>query len=132
MDTPFVTQGRVGFLALDCVGLVIVSCQIAGLSPEYVSDYHFSSDYSAMLLEYMASNAAELAMDDIVPGSVLLFWLSKRHLPRHVGIVVPGSGLGTPLNFVHTSESVARVVESALDAKWQRHIHSAWGIRGLT
>jgi len=131
IGTPFVLQGRSGFNVLDCVGAISVPAAMVGVVLEPVAPYTLNCDYSERLIEYLARNMDAVPLDEIRAGDVLAFWLSKPRKPRHLGTVVPGTGAGSALDFVHTSEAAGRVVQNTLNPQWQSHIHTAWRLRGI-
>jgi cell wall-associated NlpC family hydrolase len=87
IGTPWVHQGRLPGVALDCAGLVIVVARKLGLVPPDfdINGYQRMPDGSMphTLRQYMVS----VRRENMAPGDVVSMAFDKD--PQHVGIVVP-------------------------------------------
>jgi hypothetical protein len=135
IGTPFVHQGRVPGVGLDCSGV------LAKAADEIGHPYHDRLDYRRMpsgaaLIEGMEKNATRILPAEVVPGCAFLFWIKREpphpNEPRHLAIV---SDLGPPMRMIHayarkgTGHDVGRVEEQEVTENWRHRIHSAWRFR---
>ncbi len=123
LGTPFLHQGRIPGVALDCAGLVIAVAQAIGA--ECVDQDGYSRSPSHGLLECALDEQPCLerveAMDRR-PGDVLLirFAGDPQHLAIHTGETI-----------IHSFASVGRVCEHRLSSVWAARIVCACRFRGL-
>lgn len=115
---PFRHQGRVPTGKTDCAGVIVHVADRHGL------EYYDQQDYPRR----PGGSRLEAALDDQpclrrIPlieraaGDVVLFRFDGD--PQHLGICT-GSGI------VHAYETVGKVVEHAIDDRWQRRIVRAY------
>ncbi|MGB0749047.1 MAG: C40 family peptidase [Magnetospiraceae bacterium] len=87
IGTPFQHQGRLKGVGVDCAGLVIGVTRELGLAPEDRPTYGHAPD--RYVLGEMLDRQARLKGRDgacAEPGDLLLFWVSDRRYPQHLGI----------------------------------------------
>ena len=129
IGTPFVHQGRLRGVGVDCAGLLIGVAHSLGLS-----DYD-ATGYGRAPHAGLADAAAEREMqriefDDVQPGDILKFRVEKHS--QHFGIVSSMSAHGTPaVYFVHSFSKVGRVVETRLDQFWRDRVTGAYRFPGV-
>lgn len=115
INTPFVHQGRLPGVALDCVGLVVAAARDAlGLGPEFdytgygrVPDGRTFLAICDRLMTRIDSSAAQL-------GDVIA--LRYQQHPQHMGVLA--DYLHGGMSIIHalgTSDGRGRVVEHSLD-----------------
>ena len=121
LETPWVHQGRLKGVGVDCVGLLVCAGRDAGYTIEDVEGY---PEYPSgtWLLEELERNCVRVYGVTQI-GDVLAFAASTQ--VWHVGLV---SGLG-PLVVIHCWRKTKRVVEVQLDESWRYQIHSVWRLR---
>ena len=120
-ETPFVHQGRIPGMALDCAGLVVMVAKTLGL--EYHDQTGYARRPSGGLLE--AALDAQPCLERITalePGCVLL--MRFKDDPQHLGIY-------TGETIIHAWQPVGKVCEHTLDAAWQRRIVRIYRFKGL-
>ena len=137
LGVPWIHQGRRPDIGIDCIGLLACTGKVLGVDFEDRVDYSFRPD-GVTLLKRMREQFTEKPIDQILPGDIVIFWISKKSLPQHVGIwtsndsfqqdeVVEG-GVGV----LHTFSSWGKVVESAIDRRWRRRISAVFEFPGVT
>ncbi|PLX39066.1 MAG: peptidase P60 [Hyphomicrobiales bacterium] len=127
IGTPYRHQASLKGVGCDCLGLVRgVWRGLLGPEPEKAPSY--SADWAEaagrdQLLEAARRHLVEIPVEDLGPGSVVLFrW--RQHLPaKHAAIVA------TPTTIVHAYEAAA-VAETHLGEWWQRHLFHAFRFPG--
>lgn len=122
LGTPFLHQGRVKDGGVDCIGL------LAGVAKELGVPHKDSTDYSTdlsnqnLLYELKRQPCLEERPVTAKPetGDILVFRVRKR--PQHVGIK-------TDYGFIHTHQTVNKVVEVPLNPKWEARITNVFRIK---
>lgn len=127
LGTPFMHQGRLKGVAVDCAGLVIGVARELGLPIVDVGGYG-RIPQRAQLEAELAAQMDPVALRELGAGDVILLRIERE--PQHLAIV---SEL-EPLSAVHAfnQKGLARCVEHALDPRWQRRILGAWRYRGVS
>lgn len=126
IGTPFVHQGRLKGIGVDCIGVVVGVAKALGLSGYDKTDYGRAPNPAEMRAE-LATHMQPIAFKDVRPGDVL--WFRVEGEPRHVGIVTETE----PMAMVH-SYSRARVmacIEQDVDGFWRKRVAGAFRYRGL-
>ena len=129
IGTPFHHQGR-SRAGLDCAGLIVESCRIAGVNglPDTI-DYGPIPN-PAILLERLQAIADQIRPVDLVPGDIVCIkWREQEG--THVGIVT-GRGADGLVVFCHAYQGSGKVVENRLGHLWRRQLHSCWRLRGVS
>lgn len=128
VGVPYHHQGRDPSIALDCVGLPVAILRGLGLSYDDFTAYEEEPD-GRTLIEYMDRNGVRVPEDQMRPGDVLVFFFGRRReYPQHLGILTQRVH---PQMFVHTHRGVGKVIETHLDERWVRRIHSVYRLRGV-
>ena len=132
IGTPFVHQGRIPHVALDCAGLVVAVAQAVGA--EYIDQTGYSRSPSGGLLEAALDDQpgiARVTLADRQPGDILLMRFAGD--PQHLAILVDDAPKEAPLGgtIIHAYEAPGIVCEHDLTDLWQRRIVRVYRFRGL-
>lgn len=119
LGTPFVHQGRVNGIGLDCAGVVIHVMRRLGLAVEDLPAYP-RHPYQGMMQQIMDAQPGmtKIAIADRSAGDVLLMRIKRE--PQHLGIDAGET-------IIHSYSNVGRVVEQTTGA-WARHITAVYRI----
>lgn len=121
LDTPFVHQGRIPGVALDCAGLVVAVAEAVGA--EYVDHAGYGRNPANGLLESVLDAQPFLErVFDRKPGDVLLMRFAGE--PQHLAIF-------TGQNIIHSYESVGKVCEHRLADVWAARIVRTYRFKGV-
>lgn len=112
LGTPFVHQGRLKGVGIDCVGLLTCVAKELGLTNHDCTTYSRYPDGVTLCREL---EKCLVSVREARLGRVVVFWIKRADLPTHAGIL-------TDVGMIHTYQSVGKVVEHVLDAKWRRRI----------
>ena len=126
-NTPFLHQGRLKGLGVDCAGFIGEVAQNVGISVEIPNDYRPQEDGTAMM-RLLSKHLTFIEMKDVRPGDVLALCdkaLRNPEIPRHLAFVTEVKD--TTIFIIHASERGVR--EHRTDGFWLRLIHSCWRIR---
>jgi NlpC/P60 family putative phage cell wall peptidase len=123
LGTPYRHQGSRQGVGCDCLGLVRgVWRTLYGTEPEapgpYTPDWAERAD-GEPLLEAAARHMPAIAVDDALPGDLLLFRWRPQAAAKHCGILDAGGRV------IHAYEGHA-VVSSPLGPAWRRRIAAAF------
>ncbi len=111
--TPFHHQGRVAGVGLDCIGLIVVAMQAAGLPVRDRLDYGRRPD-GASLVAALEDHGMKRVTGEIKAGDVLLF--RYDHQPQHVALATSADTM------IHAFAVAGRVVETGIGAYWRRRL----------
>ena len=123
LGTPFLHQGRIPGVALDCAGLVVAVAQ--SLGAEYVDRTGYSRAPSHGQLQCALDEQPcleRVAAMDRQPGDVLLIRFAGD--PQHLAILAGET-------IIHSYASVGRVCEHRLSSVWAARIVCAYRFKGL-
>lgn len=126
LHTPFVHQGRLKGIGVDCVGLLIgIAHELDVCEVEQVA-YRRQED-GRVLLEMLEKHLTRLPEDaEPLPGRILAF--RYRNAPQHAAVVTEADGEGR-FSIIHALER--GVVEHALDERWKRRLCGIFEIPGM-
>lgn len=126
IGTPFVHQGRLKGVGVDCVGVVIGVAHALGISDFDIVSYPMLPD-SQMMGRILAEHLDPVSSKSLLPGDIL--WLRFMGEPQHVAII---TGL-SPLTVVHSfaGARTPRCLEQPLDGLWWRRVAGCYRYRGL-
>lgn len=111
ISTPFVHQGRLKGVGIDCIGLVVCVARESGLE---IKDYHGYSEQPGQALLDMVS-------DQLNPGNDIgVFWYSRRGDPQQVAIFAPDNKL------ICVDPRSKKVVEMTYSKFWIRRLVSSF------
>ena len=123
IGTPFVHQGRIPHVALDCAGLVVAVAQAVGA--EYIDQTGYSRSPSGGLLEAALEDQPGITRvppTERAPGDVLLMRFAGD--PQHLAILA-----GETL--VHSWEAPGIVCEHDMTETWARRIVRVYRFKDL-
>jgi len=117
IGTPFLHQGRVAGLGLDCAGLYVHICRELGLLHIDAKGYP-RNPYDGQLERQLDSQPCLERVSEAAPGDILAMRISKQ--PQHIGIHA-GYMDGHPY-IIHTSEEHGGTVMHRIDELWRARI----------
>ena len=111
IGTPFLHQGRMKGVGVDCIGLVIeVARKLGMVAPDFdVNGYGREPD--GTLLDQLAQHLSRTSEAEMKPGDVVVVRFAGD--PQHVGIVSPYLYEGRRA-IVHASSTIGGVIETRL------------------
>lgn len=121
LGTPFVHQGRLPGVAMDCAGVAVHVMDRVGHKAQEPGAYGRTPNNA--LLEYWADRQPFLTRAATPQaGDILLLRFTGE--PQHVAVF-------TGENIIHAYQSVGKVVEHRLDDKWRRRIVRVYRFAGI-
>jgi NlpC/P60 family putative phage cell wall peptidase len=123
LGTPWIHQGRLKGVGVDCGGLIIGVGKELGLLDFDTSAYGRIPDgqrLRALCDEHLTAKPVA----DIVPGDVLLMRFTRH--PQHLAIA---GDRGDPFSLIHAYADAGRCVEHGADQKWRRRIVAAYSFK---
>lgn len=117
VGAPFRHQGRLPEFGLDCAGVVLWCCKIAGCEFTWPATYRIDPS-PIELLEALGRHFSRVEGEP-EPGDVVAFQFPADKGPKHVGIYV-GDG-----SMIHVFGRSSRVRLDLL-AAWADRMHSVW------
>lgn len=124
LDTPYVHQGRLLGVGVDCAGLIVGVARTCGLSDYDVSGYARIPDGSSL---QAACDETMTRADEPQLGDVLLFRFERQ--PQHLAFVADYAYGG--LSIVHAYAPAGKVVETRFDEQWQRRLVQTYVMPGV-
>lgn len=127
LGVPFAHQGHAPGVRLDCGGVVTTVAAAVGVEHSIPPAYSLRPGRARLVHifdRYLAHPRAGLAnplpgADDLRPGSVALFRMTRRPVDSHCGVIgywdTPN---GRELTLIHSYKPAGRVVEVPFDAFW--------------
>lgn len=136
LGTPWVHQGHMKGVGVDCGGLIGGVAVALGIVPADFWQRHFSpfGGYSRMphgdsLLRVLRAFMFHTDPADAVFGDVVV--MRFRRDPQHVGFLVPYQAGGLALVHALNGGSVREVVAHRLDQRWRDRIVAAFAMPGV-
>src|SRR5665213_423152 len=133
LGTPYLHQGRLKGIAMDCVGLPLMVAEELGLKDTLGNPFKGSdnANYSAQPLDQAVQDEAIRRMirkpiEDLTDGDVIT--LRVPTIPCHVAIVSTVNGV---TGIIHAYRPNGKVVEHIMDAKWKKRIAAAFEFPGV-
>lgn len=122
LGTPFVHQGRLKGVGVDCIGLVI--CVARDLA---IYDYDFNN-YRVIpnprkMGDELKKNLIPKKYEDLQMGDII--WFRIRSLPQHVGIK-------TDTGFIHAYSENKKVLEVDFTGKWIDLVYQIFSYHGVS
>jgi NlpC/P60 family putative phage cell wall peptidase len=126
LDTPFQHQGRVKFVGVDCVGLVLGVAKALGIHLVDSQGYPRTPDGKS-LQAACESQLIRTPLEQMQPGDVALFRFQVD--PQHVAILgdYPHGGL----SLIHAYNTIGKVVEANLSGAERRRIVAVYSLPGV-
>ena len=124
VGTPYQHQGRVAgeHGGLDCIGLPLIVCRLAGLG--YYDYFNYSREPDGTLIRELDKHWQRLP--DIKEGSLLVFAIRKE--PQHCAIASKFRG---GWGMIHAYENAGQVREHALIPWWRKKITHFYALPGV-
>ena len=123
LGTPYHNQASLKGVGCDCLGL-IRGVWRETVGPEPFSMPPYSRDWGEIakrepILDLARTVMAEIALDLVAPGTVLVFRMRRGAVAKHLGI------LTEPDRLIHAYERIG-VLEETFRAAWQRQLVAAF------
>lgn len=127
INTPFVHQGRVKGVGVDCAGLVEMVPKRFGLYPDAVIAPYLASPNPVEMRKQLLRYLNPIPFSDVLVGDVLWFRVDRDG--QHLGIVVQGS----PMSMVHAfgRERIMRCIEQSVEGFWRQRLVGCFRYRGV-
>lgn len=122
LGTPFMHQGRLKGIGVDCIGLLVGVARELGITQHDSTTYSRSPDGTTLCREL---NKCLIKECNGRLGMVAVFWISQPSMPVHAGIL-------TDVGMIHTYANVGKVVEHVLDPRWRKRIVCFFRYPGVT
>lgn len=125
IGTPWIHQGRLPGVALDCAGLVICSARTLGLLPDGwdIADYGRNPD--GTLVDHCDAHMQPIG--ELELGAVIVVAIQRD--PQHLGIVA--DYLHGGWSIVHASSTAGRVIETRLMWARNQQLRGIYRLRGV-
>ena len=128
LGTPYHDQASLRGVGCDCLGLARgIWRDLVGAEPLAIPPY--SRDWGEtgtceVLAEGARAMMIEISVDQIGPGTLVLFRMAPRAIAKHVGILTVQSDMGAA-SFIHAYDRLG-VIEEELTTAWSRRIAFAF------
>ena len=127
LGTPFVHQGRVAGVGLDCAGLLAHVCASCGIPAIDQSGYSRTPSggklEAALEANVDAGILRRIPVHEAKAGDALVLRLGRE--PGHLGMMGDGT-------LIHAWQIVGKVVEHGIDAAWRKRIVRAYEFVGVS
>ena len=110
VGTPFRWGGRRPGVGLDCVGVLAAAATECGAGLKDYKSYGADTDPDS-IMNRLIPQLEPIAVDDALPGDVLVFWIRRKDTPAHIGILAED---GTE---IHSNLSVRECIRDPLDRR---------------
>lgn len=124
LGTPFLHQGRLPGIALDCAGVVVCAARAAGYKVADVQGYARIPSHGQFMGAVM-EHCDTIAIEDAQPGDLMMF--AFRSEPQHIAIITRID----PITILHSYQQVGKVVMNRLDDTWRSRLRGSYRLRGL-
>lgn len=128
VGTPYVHQGRIGGVALDCAGVPVHVARTLGIPVEDYASYGRTPN-PAELRGLLEKNLLRVRQDEMQIGDVA--WLKFRETPQHLAIVADFRVGGFSLIHAYNWSGLSKVVEHPMDKVWKARIVAVWRYPGV-
>jgi NlpC/P60 family putative phage cell wall peptidase len=123
IGTPFHHQGRLKGIGVDCVGLVALVGKTLSIFDYDSTDYSKFPD-GKTLMNQVNKAFVPVDADKMQIGDIIVFWIVNPRVPTHLGIL-------TDHGFIHTYETIGKVVEHRLNDTWKKRIVGVYKYPGV-
>lgn len=123
IGTPYVHQGRVKGVGVDCAGLIIGVGKNLGLMDkdfDYIQ-YTMSPD-PAKMGGLLSKNLLKIELSEASMGDI--YWIRFANHPQHLAII-------SDKGIIHSYNNVGKAVEHRINRMWSGKIHAAFSYRGM-
>ena len=121
IGTPFVPQGRLPGVGLDCAGLILHALQAGGITIDDVASYTIPPD-PTLLIDALAQGGF-MQQDQIMPGAVLLFRFQGR--AQHLALAISDNTM------IHAFAPARHVVETDIGSAWRQRLLGSYYVTSL-
>ena len=118
--TPFLHQGRLPGVGLDCAGVVVCALQQVGHPVTDAPPGYGRLPNQGMLERTVAETCDKVAASALQDGDVLMFRFTKE--PQHLAVYAAG-------RLIHAWQDIGRVVVHDFDKVWRRRMVAAYRVR---
>lgn len=112
VGTKFHHQGRLKFVGLDCIGLIVLALRAVDYSVKDELNYGLRPDGKSLVASLKAHGACPVSK--IRKGDILLFRFDDQ--PQHVAIAT------SPTTLIHAFAPAGCVVETQLGFYWKNRL----------
>lgn len=119
LGTPFMHQGRMRGVGIDCAGLLTCVSYDVGMGDVRITDYTRQPN-PARFRDTTREYLEPVQFTELAPGDVLTF--SIAGVEQHYGLLVDVN----PKRFVHAYQSVGKCVEQELTLPWLRRLRGCY------
>lgn len=140
LGTPWIDEGRIKGVALDCIGLIECVAKACGfLDAEKTFQGYGRLPNDGTLERELAKVLDRINAKDMLAGDIALLSVPGAKFPMHLAFIgnYLHAGFGMPFSLIHattdvrTKETLGRGVEHRLDERWFKRIVSTWRFKGL-
>lgn len=122
LKTPFVHQGRIPGMALDCAGTVVAVAEKFGIPYEDRVGYG-RNPANGLLEDVLETQPGMVRVYDMQVGDILLMKFGGE--PRHVAIYAGE-------NIIHAYESVGQVCEHRFSGSWRSKVTAIYRFKDVS
>lgn len=126
-DTPWLHQGRLIGVGVDCVGLVLETARGLGLTDMQVADYPRRPD--ATLRKLCDEHLDAIPLYEAREADVLLF--AWNNSPVHMAIITGYDSETAVYTIIHAYAINRKVVEHRVDDRWLSAVACAYHVPGI-
>lgn len=141
LGVPHLHQGRHPELGLDCIGLVLRTCDDLGLGHHDLAAYSRNPDGTTLVTQFdlLVPERGWTCLPDTLgfhpeqrvdpsPGDIVMFWIRRRERPTHLGIVGWKNGRRT---IIHSDRRFGAAVEHSVNDWWLERCMKIYNPPGL-
>jgi cell wall-associated NlpC family hydrolase len=124
IDTPFMHQGRLLGVAMDCAGVVVHVCSRLGIEPVDAVGYG-RTPLNGLLEANLEGQQffTRVGRHEVQPGDVLLMRFLGE--PQHIAVMGHNE-------VIHAYEAVGKCVRHPMNIKWWNRVVHAYRFNGVT
>lgn len=122
LGTPFVHQGRLPSVGLDCAGVAVCALRELGHEVQDVQGYGRIPSQGTMTTT-IEKHCDKIKLEDVQAGDFMAF--AFRSDTQHIAIV---SSIN-PIMIIHAYSEVRMVVENSFDKTWQDRLRGCYRLR---
>jgi cell wall-associated NlpC family hydrolase len=125
LGVPFKHQGR-SARGMDCVGVLIDLSKYLQLGYQDMKQRYNTNPQTYVIRDELEKYLDPVPIKEMQPGDIVIMRILGNE--PHVGILAEYEGERT---LIHSYQTVGKIVEHRLDAKWLRRIVGAYSIPGV-
>ena len=120
VNTPFVHQGRLKGVGVDCLGLVLGVYLEAGHNVPTEIPRYKTFERPGLLIEKLSEYGDQITDEEARPGDVVVFNYAEQ--PQHLAIL-------TDIGLIEASATFGKVVETTWGSEHDERLHSYWRLK---